>query len=157
MRVVVDVVEFVKLLVVLEDDAEDGVCFGELVELVESLGVEDQGLDHHLLGEDHHDQILETAADDHVADGRADELLIEPFLCLLADEEAVALRGLVDQLDPDDHIVDLVDVLQLVVGTDLVDLVELGLHDLLVERSFEEGLRVLFPVPGRHERCIFHL
>jgi hypothetical protein len=94
-RIIVDIVELVELFVVLEDDFEDGVGFGVLVEQVEAFVVEGQGLNHHLLGEHHHDQILETPADDHVADGCGNELLIEPLLGLLVGEEALGVFSLV--------------------------------------------------------------
>lgn len=109
-----------------------------------------------MLGQDHHDEILETAADDHITNGSADELLEEPFLCLFGDEEAATIGSFMGQFDPDDNIVDFLNILELVVGTDLVDFVEFGLHDLLIERCLEKGFCVLSPVPGWHDGCIFH-
>ena len=123
MRVVVDVVELVELFFVLKDDFEDGVCLGEFVQNVESFGVEIKRLLHYLLSQDHHDEVLETTTDDHVANCCADELLEEPFLCLLVDEKLAWVLFLVSQLDPNNHIKHLIHILELVVGADLVDLV----------------------------------
>jgi hypothetical protein len=87
-RVVVYVVQLIELLIEFEDDPEDGGCLRKLVEDLESFGVKLQSLDHHLLGEDHHDQILESSANDHVSDGSADKLFEKPLLCLLVGEVA---------------------------------------------------------------------
>ena len=54
MKVVVDVVEFVELFIELEHYFEDIVSFWILVKQVESLGVQLQGFNHHLLSEHHH-------------------------------------------------------------------------------------------------------
>lgn len=89
MRVVVDIVQLIELLVELKHDPEDGGGFGKLVKEVKSFGIKFKSLGHHLLSEDHHDQVLESTANDHVSDGSADKLLEEPLLRLFVGEEAL--------------------------------------------------------------------
>lgn len=88
MRVVVDVVQLIELLVELKDDSQDGGGFRKLIQKVKSFRIELKSLEHHLLSEDHHDQVLEATANDHISDGSADKLLEEPFLCLFIGKEA---------------------------------------------------------------------
>ena len=53
------------------------------------------------------------------------------------------------QFYPDICFENFVDVLEFVVGADLINLIQLGLHGFLFEGVFEQGLGVLLGVPGR--------
>ena len=154
--ITVGVVEFVKLFIVLEHYLQDWVGLGELVQDIEAFGVEHKWLYHHLLSQDHEDEVLETTADDHVADGCAYELLEEPLLCLLVDEKLTGILLLVTQLDPNNNIKNLINILEFVVGTDLIDLVQFGLKNLLVKRVLQQFFFMLLPSPLGDQRSILH-
>jgi hypothetical protein len=99
---------------------------------------------------------LETPADDHVPDGCTHEFLVEPPLAFLVREELARLGVLVRQFDPYVGLEHLVDVFELVIGTYLVDLLELSLQGLLLQGGLEQRGLAGSTVPGRQQRNILH-
>lgn len=155
-REVVDIVEFVELFVELQRGPDDGGHAGELVEQLKLLGVEFEPLNDHLLGEHHQDHVLEPPADDHVPDCGGHKLLQEPLLRLLVDEVPVEILPLVGELNPCVGLEHLSHVLQLVVGGDLIELFELGLEHLLIERRLLELGQDRGWLPCWDQRNILH-
>lgn len=74
-RILIDIVELVEWLFDVEDVLKDEGHLGVLLQFLEVLHEELEGLDHHLLGHGHHFNHLEFLAEDHVADGSVHEIL----------------------------------------------------------------------------------
>jgi hypothetical protein len=71
--------------------------------------------------------MLESSADDHITNGSSNELFQEPFLAFLIHKVTRKVLSLMGKLYPCIGLQNFPDIFQLIVGRDLIELVQLSL------------------------------
>ncbi len=112
------VIDFEELFFVVKSEIEDGDHFEEFLKVGKFFDKELETLDHHALGEDHHDFVFELFADDHVSDGSGNKFFVELFFVFLSGEKLLEIVNFMGQLDPTVGIEYIGKVLEFVVVSD---------------------------------------
>jgi hypothetical protein len=112
------VIDFEELFFVVESEIEDGDHFEEFLKVGKFFYKKLETLDHHVLGEDHHDFVFELLAEDHVSDGSGNKFFVELFFVFLSGEELLEIVHFMSQLDPAVGIEYIGEVLKFVVVSD---------------------------------------